>query len=347
MPPDLNSVMSKDHLPMPDRRRFPLQLLALAAAGTRLPQAAFAQTGDFPSRPVRLVVPFAAGGGPDLLARATAVRMAPALGKGGAVFVENVVGAAGIVAAQNVARAAPDGYTLLMGASSHIVQKALQPSVKFDPQKDFAPISTIGLAPAVLVVAADSPYRSVDDLVAAARKNPGKLNYASGGIGSAAHLCAAALTLHTGIDVLHVPYKGSVEIIPALLSRSVHFAFPIASTAVPHVQSGKVRALAVTSAKRLATLPQVPTLRELLGSEDLVLDAWFGLWAPAGTPQATVQALFKAVHQAFDDPALRKDTEEAGTVVSLSASPQAFTAFIQTETAKLERLVKAMEGSIR
>ena len=340
--------MSKDPLRMPDRRRFQLQLLALAAAATGLPRAAFAQqAGDFPSRPVRLVVPFAAGGGPDLLARATAVRMAPALGKGGVVFVENVVGAGCIVAAQNVARMAPDGYNLLRGASAHIVQKALQPSVKFDPQKDFAPISAIGLAPAILVVAADSPYRSVDDLVAAARKSPGTLNYASGGIGSAAHLCAAALALHTGIEALHVPYKGSVEIIPALLSRSVHFAFPIASTAAPHVQSGKVRALAVTSAKRLSALPQVPTLRELLGSEDLVLDAWFGLWAPAGTPQGTVQALFKAVHQAFEDPALRKETEDAGTVVSLSASPQAFAAFIQAETVKLEKLVKATQGSIR
>ncbi|MCW5234986.1 Bug family tripartite tricarboxylate transporter substrate binding protein [Verminephrobacter eiseniae] len=332
---------------MPDRRRFQLQLMALAAAGTGLSRAAHAQAGDFPSRPVRLIVPFAAGGGPDLLARAMAVRLAPALGKGAVVFVENIVGAGGIVAAQNVARMAPDGYNLLTGASSHMVQKAMQPSVKFDPQKDFAPISRIGLAPSILVVAADAPYRSVEDLIAAARKNPGTLNYASGGVGSAAHLCGAALAVHSHIDVVHVPYKGSVEIVPAILTGSVHFAFPIASTAAAHVQSGKVRALAVTGAKRLAAFPLAPTLLELLGASDLVLDAWFGLWAPAGTPVAIVQTLFKALHRAFEDPALRKEIEDTGTAVGLSASPQEFTGFMQAEAAKFERLVKAAQAGIQ
>ncbi|ABM56009.1 Uncharacterized protein UPF0065 [Verminephrobacter eiseniae EF01-2] len=386
---------------MPDRRRFQLQLMALAAAGTGLSRAAQAQAGDFPSRPVRLIVPFAAGGGPDLLARAMAVRLAPALGTGAVVFVENIVGAGGIVAAQNVARMAPDGYNLLMGASSHMVQKAMQPSVKFDPQKDFAPISRIGLAPSILVVAADAPYRSVADLIAAARKNPGTLNYASGGVGSAAHLCGAALAVHSQVDVVHVPYKGSVEIVPAILAGAVHFAFPIASTAAAHVQSGKVRALAVTGAKRLAAFPLVsrhgsdvvgcaqpsersarriaqpipsvlasdatprcasmasadrqmigdatlvPTLLELLGASDLVLDAWFGLWAPAGTPVAIVQTVFKALHRAFEDPALRKEIEDTGTVVGLSASPQEFTGFMQAEAAKFERLVKAAQAGMQ
>lgn len=332
---------------MPDRRLFQRQLLALAAAGAGLARPAAAQTpADWPARPLRIVVPFAPGGGPDLLARAMAARLAPALGKGANVFVENIVGAGGIVAAQSVARAAPDGYTLLMGASSHVVQKAMQPTVKFDPLTDFAPVTRTGLAPAMLVVNADAPYRSLDDLLAAARRDPGKLNYASGGVGSAAHLCGAALAVHGKLDVFHVPYKGSVEIVPAILSGTAHFAFPIASTAAPHVQSGKVRALAVTSARRMTAFPQVPTLLELLGAPELVLDAWFGLWAPAGTPAAVVQALFKAVHKAFDDPVLRKETEDSGTVVSLSETPQAFARFMQAETAKFDKLVKAAQLSV-
>lgn len=330
---------------MPTRRLFQLQLLAAAAAGAGLSRSACAQA-DFPSRPLKIVVPFAAGGGPDILARATAARLAPALGKGAVVIVENVVGAGGIVAAQNVARLPPDGYNVLMGASSHVVQKAMQASLKFDPLKDFAPISRIGLAPAVLVVAADSPYRTLDDLLSAARKKPGSLNYASGGVGSAAHLCGAALAVQGQLDVLHVPYKGSVEIVPAIVTGAVHFAFPIASTAVPHVQSGRVRALAVTSERRLAALPQVPTLLELLGSHDLVLDAWFGLWAPAGTPAETVQVLFKALHKSFEDAALRKETEASGTVVSLSPSPQDFAKFMQAETTKFDKLVKAAKLSV-
>ena len=325
---------------MINRRQFNGRLLGLGAAAM-LPSAARAQGGDYPSRPIKVIVPFAAGGGPDILTRKMGVKLAEVLGKGAVVVVDNVVGAGGILAAQNVARAAPDGYTLLLGASSHLVQKAMQPSVAFDPMKDFAHITRTAFTPSVLVVSATSSIMTVEDLVAAAKKEPGTLNYASGGVGSAAHLCAAALALHTKIDVVHVPYKGSVEIVPSIISGSTQFAVPIASTAIPQVQGGKVRALAVTSGQRMAALPNVPTLVEVFKTQDLALDAWFGLWAPAATPPAIVEALFKATVKAYEDPALRTDSEAVGAVIALSASPAEFTKFMQAETIKLDKIVKA------
>jgi tripartite-type tricarboxylate transporter receptor subunit TctC len=319
------------------RRQFHLRALGLAAAGLGLPALGQA---DYPSRPIRLIVPFAAGGGPDLLARRMAAKLTEVLGQS-PVVVENIVGAGGIVAAQNVARMAADGYGLLLGASSHVVQKAMKPSVQFDPLKDFAHIARTAFSPSILVAGADSPYRSVQDLVEAARKAPGKLNYASGGVGSAAHLCGAAMTLRANLDVVHVPYKGSVEIIPSILAGATQFAFPIASTAIPQIRAGKVRALAVSSARRMPDLPEVPTLVEVFKTGDLALDSWFGLWAPARTPQPIVDTLFKAVVKAYDDPALRAGSDESGALVALSASPAEFTRFIEAETVKLEKLVKA------
>lgn len=319
---------------MATRRQLSLLLFACAAT-SRLP--AFAQRAGYPSRPVRLVVPYAAGGGPDVLARSMADRLGQVLGV--PAVVENIVGAGGILAAQNTARAAPDGYTLLLGASSHVVQKAMQPGVKFDPLKDFAPIARVAFSPSMLVVAADSPHQSVDDLVAAAKRQPGQLGYASGGVGSAAHLCAAALAQHTRIQVLHVPYKGSVAIIPSVLAGETHFAFPIASTAAAHVRSGKVRVLAVSSAQRMQAFPEVPTLAELFKAPDLALDSWFGLWAPAGTPPAVVDTVFKAVLKVYEDGDMRAAAQAAGTVISPSTSPAEFRKFMETETSKYARLV--------
>jgi tripartite-type tricarboxylate transporter receptor subunit TctC len=268
------------------------------------------------------------------------------LGKGAVVVVENVVGAGGILAAQNVARMAPDGYNLLLGASSHIVQKAMQPTVAFDPVKDFTHITRVTFSPSVLVVSADSPWKTLDDLVVAARREPGKLNYASGGVGSAAQLSAAAMALHAKLDVVHVPYKGSVEIVPSILSGATQFAFPIASTAIPQVRGGKVRALAVTSAQRIAPLANVPTLAEAFGTRELVLDAWFSLWAPPGTPPKVVDTLFKALVRTYEDSTLRADSEAAGAFVALSASPAEFSRFVEAETVKFQKLVKAAGLSV-
>jgi tripartite-type tricarboxylate transporter receptor subunit TctC len=327
------------------RRRFHRCALGAVAALSSVPRA-LAQGGDFPSRPIKLVVPYAAGGGPDVLARKMAIKLADALGKGAVVVVENIVGAGGIVAAKSVAHRPADGYTLLLGASTAVVQKAMEPDVGFDPLKDFAHITRIAFSPSILVVAASSPYKSVADLVAAAKAQPGKLNYASGGVGSAAHLCAAAMVLAAKIDVVHVPYKGSVEIVPSIVSGATQFGVPIASTAIPQIQGGQVRALAVTSAQRMASLPGVPTLAETFGTQELALDSWFGLWAPAGTPPAVVDALFKALVKTYDDPAVRADSEAVGAFVALSATPAEFTRFIEAETAKLDKIVKATQLSV-
>ena len=291
---------------MTTRRQFHMLALTIGAATLSLSTLAHAQGSDYPTRPIRIVVPFPAGGGPDVLTRKLAVKLGDVLGKGAVVIVDNVVGAGGILAAQTVARAAPDGYTLLLGASSHIVQKAMQPTVGFDPLKDFTHVTRNAFTPSILVVSVDSPYKSVEDLVNAARKNPGKFNYASGGIGSAAHLSAAAMVLQSGLDVVHVPYKGSVEIVPSIIAGDTQFAFPIGSTAIPLIRAGKVRALAVTSAQRMAALPEVPTLVEALKAPDLALDAWFGFWVPAGTPAGIVNTLFNALTKAYDDPALAR-----------------------------------------
>lgn len=321
----------------PSRRH----VLGLLSAALAWPHGARAQAADYPARTVKLIVPFAAGGGPDVLARRLGQKLADVWGPNAVVVVDNIVGAGGVIAAQSVARMAPDGYALLFGASSHVVQKAMRPDARFDPQKDFTHITRTAFSPSVLVVGANSPYHTLDDLLAAARRAPGQLNYASGGVGSAAHLCAAALGVETGIEALHVPYKGSVEIVPSIVSGDTHFAFPIASTAIPHLRAGRVRALAVTSAQRMPTLPEVPTLVEQVKTDALALDAWFGLWAPAGTPAAVVDAVHAAVGKAYADPALRAETEAAGSLVALSATPADFTRFIDAETQKFQRIVKA------
>jgi tripartite-type tricarboxylate transporter receptor subunit TctC len=311
--------------------RLAAALLCLAAA-----QPAAAQS--WPARPVKLVVPFAAGGGPDVQTRQLAPRLAEALG--GAVVVENRVGAAGIVAAEVVAQAAPDGYTLLTGSVSQVVQKILRPAAKFDPLASFVPITLTNSAPAVLIVPAESPIRSAKELAEAIKAQPGRFNYGSGGVGTAAHIAGATFVNVLGLNATHVPYRGSVEIMPALLGGQIQFAFPIAGTGVPHVKAGKARALAVTSARRLPSLPEVPTLKELYGDELFVQESWGGIWAPAGTPAPVIARLFAATRRAMADPAIMAQYQAGGSEVEVSASPEEFAAFIRSETGKWARLIQ-------
>jgi tripartite-type tricarboxylate transporter receptor subunit TctC len=320
------------------RTMFALVLLAAWGAPPAL-------AADYPDRPVKLVVPYAAGGGPDVLTRVMAAKMSDTLGQ--RIVIDNRVGGGGMLAATSVAGEPPVGYTVMIGASSHVTQKLIQPSLPFDPLKNFVAIGKAATGATVLVVDAKSPYRSVAELVADARKNPGKLNYGSGGLGSAAHLAGAAFMTVAALDTVHVPYRGSVEIVPSILGGSTQFGFPIASTAIPHVESGKVRALAVTSAARLPQLPGVPTLRESLGNnDDAVVEAWFGLWAPAGTPEATVRKLFDAMNKALADPEVVATMEKLGSPPATSASPDAFRRFMEAETVKYRRIVAASKISV-
>lgn len=318
------------------RRNFLQATLTAPVAG--LPGFALSAEA-FPTRPVKLIVSWAAGGGPDVQARQVGQKMGELLGQ--PVVIENKVGAAGVLGAQFVAQSAPDGYTMLLGANTHLIQKVMQPSLRFDPIADFKPIGVFGASPTVMVVSADSPYRTVEDVIAAAKASPGKLNYSSGGVGSSAHLAGATLVSLAGVKVTHVPLRGSVEIASSLIRGDTDFAFPIAGTGIPQSRpGGKLRALTVSSAKRLPELPELPTLREVLKSELAVQESWFGLWAPAQTPDGPIQKLYEACMRAASDQSLVRALAEGGTSIFTSPSPKAFAEFVVAENKKWAEIVK-------
>ncbi len=317
-------------------KRRSLVLLPLAGAAGAWPLAARAQPA-WPDKPVHLVVPFPAGTGPDLLSRKLAEKLQPLLGQ--PVVVDNKVGAGGAIGAELVVQAQADGYTLMLGASTHVTQKLISPQFRFDPLTQFVHITRVAFSPSILVVAASSPYKSVRDLVDAARREPGKLNYASGGIGSAAHLAAAAIATAMQLDMVHVPYRGSADILQSLVAGDTQFGVPIAATALPLVTQGKLRALATTGAQRMRQLPDLPTLNEALGRDNLVFDAWSGVWAPVGTPVVVVNQVNAAVLKALAEPDLREAFEKGGAEVAPTRTPEEFTRFVLAETARYAKLV--------
>jgi tripartite-type tricarboxylate transporter receptor subunit TctC len=317
-----------------DRRSFCLSTVSTAALFASAARAA----DPFPTRPVRIIVPYAAGGGPDVLVRQIGPRLGEALGQ--PIVLENKVGAAGVLAAQYVAQAAPDGYTLLMGSNTHLIQKIMQPDLKFDPLAEFIPVSNMASSPTVMVVRADGPYKTVADVLAAGKANPGKMNYGSGGIGTSAHLAGATFVALGGLKATHIPLKGSVEITASLLRGDTDFAFPVAGTGVPQVKGGRLRALAVTGASRLKELPDVPTLNEAMRNDLTVQESWFGFWAPAKTPADVIAKLHAAASKVLADPAVRAQFEATGNTPGLSESPQAFATFVRSENRKWAEIVK-------
>jgi tripartite-type tricarboxylate transporter receptor subunit TctC len=303
-------------------------VLSLVAAGSA--------RADYPDKPVRVLVPFIAGSAPDVAARQAAQRLTAGLGQ--QFVVENKPGAAGNIGAEVAARAAPDGYTLMLLTSSHVQNKYLYARLNYDVRRDFVPITMITRIPSLMVVPPSSPARTVVEFIALARSMPGKLNYGSGGVGSLAHLSAEAFRFATGIDYIHVPYKGAPDILMGLFGNQIQVGFPTMPTAFRPAQQGTLRALAVTSGRRTRVMPEVPTLLEAM-PDGFELDGWLALVAPAGTPADIVERIYATLRAALNDPAFRDALGNDGSEIVIN-SPTDFATQLATETTKGEALIK-------
>jgi len=313
----------------PTRRR-----ILLAAALAAAPLAAWAA---FPERPLRLVVPFPAGGAADLMARGLAQHLGEQLGQ--QVVIDNRGGAGGTVACEIVAQAPADGYTLLFGTmGTQAINPALYSKLRYDPLKDFSPIALTHITPRVLVVGPSVKARNVGELIALARAKAGQLSYGSAGNGSSSHLSGALFESLAGVDLVHVPYKGSAPLLTDLLAGRVDATFDSFTVYEEHIKSGRVRALAVTSRTRMAALPQVPTLAEA-GLPGYEVSNWLGVLAPAGTPKEVVTALHAAVIRAMSDAGMKRQLTALG-IEPAASTPDEFSALIRSEIPKWARLVK-------
>ncbi|MEO5881536.1 MAG: tripartite tricarboxylate transporter substrate binding protein [Caldimonas sp.] len=327
------------------RRRLALVTLAAGAAASALPFAARAQ-----AKPLRFVVPYPPGGPLDIIARSLAERVKDSLGT---VIVENRPGAGGNLGADAVAKAAPDGSTLVMGAvATHAINPWLYARLAYDPIRDFTPITGVARVPNVLVMRPDVMSRlgiaSVADLVAYAKKNPGKLNYGSGGNGSAGHLAGEMFKAQAGVFMVHIPYAGGNPAQLALLAGQVDLNFDNLAAASANIKAGKLKALAVTTARRSGAMPDVPTIAEAgkgLGLASFDIDTWFGIFGPAQLPAEVTARLNKAFVEAIESSELK--ARFAGLFAeSMASSPDRFAAFVKTELGKYEKVVKASGARI-
>jgi len=329
---------------MPALRR---RHLILSSAGAALcPSALWAQAA-WPTKPVRIVVPFAAGGTTDILARA----LAPELGKafGQTFIVDNKPGAGGNLGADAIAKSAPDGYNLLMGTvGTHAINAALYPKMPFDPVRDFTPVSLVAGVPNVLVMnpakAEANHINSVADLIRYAKANPGKLNMASSGNGTSIHLSGELFKSMTGTFMLHFPYRGSGPALLDLIGGTMDLMFDNLPSALPQIKAGKLKALAVTSATRSAAVPDLPTIAEA-GVKGFEASSWFGLLAPAGTPADIVNRIQQETAKALQSPALKERLLSQGAIPS-GNTPAEFTKFIAAETAKWAQVVKTSGAKV-
>jgi len=296
-----------------------------------------AQAQTYPAKSIRLVIPFPPAGTTDITGRMLAQKLGDALGQ--SVVVDNKPGAGGAIGAEIVAKAPPDGYTILIATSStHSVGPALNPKLPYDTVKDFAPIIQLTDAPNVLVVSSALPFKSVQELIAAAKAKPGSLNYGSSGVGTVIHLASEEFKLATKTDIVHVPYKGTALVFADLATGQVSMMFDNIVSARPSLQSGKVRALAVTSAKRSPLMPDVPTMIEA-GVPGYVTEVYFGLWAPAGTPPAIISRLNAEANKIVKSQDFRDQLTRMGAV-GVGGTPQEFSKRIADEAAKWTRVVK-------
>jgi len=313
-------------------RSFLCRVAGCLAATALAASAAFAA---FPDRPVKLVVPFAPGGGTDAIARALGLGMSQALGQ--PVIIDNKPGAGTIIGSDAVAKSAPDGYSVLVSTFAHAVNPSLMARLPYDTQKAFAPVVLLARGPNVLVVRADSPYRSVADVVAAAHANPGKLTFASQGNGTSAHLAGEQFTNLAKVQMTHIPYKGAGPALTDLLGGQVDMMFATAAAVSSQLAAGKLRAVGVTTPRRAPALKDVPAIAETVPG--YAVESWYGLFVAAGTPADVVAKLNAAARKATESAEFRKMLEPEGLTVS-GGTPAELDDFVRSETVRWSRIVK-------
>lgn len=311
-------------------------LMCIALAGAVLATAASA-ADSYPTRPVRMIVPYAPGGNADIQARYMAERLTAVLGK--QFVVDNRGGANGMIGMELAARAPADGYTIMLVASGFAVNPSLFPKVPYDVLKDFEPISLIGETPLLVVANPSLRANSVKELLALAKSKPGDLNFGSSGIGSPAHLSGALLQMMTGVNIVHVPHKGTAAVNVAVMSGQIQLAFPSITSALPHVKAGKLKALAITVKSRSLLAPDIPSMHEA-GVPGYEASIWNALLAPAGTPKPIVNRLNQAVVQTLKSPQARERYARVGAEIRYN-SPEEFRAFIRSEIAKWAKVLRA------
>ncbi|WP_338662498.1 tripartite tricarboxylate transporter substrate binding protein [Pararoseomonas sp. SCSIO 73927] len=310
-------------MPGPMRRALVGAAFALALA----PLPSLAQDA-YPNRPIRMIVPFAAGGTTDLIGRLVGGEMSKRLGQ--PIVVDNRAGAGGNIGAEACAKAAPDGYTICMGTiSSHAINPSIYPRIPFDNLRDFAPVALLGSQPNMLVVANNIPARTVPELIALMKQRPGQINYGSSGVGTSIHLAGELFSQLTGTTSVHVPYRGSGQIMTDMLAGTLPMAFDNFSSGWPHAREGRIRALGVGSLQRVPQAPNVPTIAESLPGFESV--SWHGVFAPAATPPAVVARLNQEALAALGSPDVRARYEELG-ITAGTFSPDAFREFVAAET---------------
>ena len=311
-----------------------MKRMVVLMAGVLLAAGSLAQ--DYPSRPIRIVVPFSPGGAVDGPTRVIAQELGRRLKQ--QVFVENKPGAGATIGSEMVAKSPPDGYTLLLASQTNAISATLYPRLNFAPLDDFVGISLIGREPGVLVVHPAFPARNLAELVALAKSKPGQINYASSGNGSGQHLFMAQMATMAGIDLTHVPYRGSGQATTDLLAGTVPMAMPGTAGMVAHIKAGKLRALAVSSSTRSPQLPDVPTMAEA-GLPGYAAYVWLGLMAPKGTPAAIIERLHREVKAALASPEVKSYFSEAG-IESAGSSPAEFEAYFREERDRWARVIK-------
>ena len=318
--------------------KFVVRLLCAARIATIAgAPVAFAQPNAYPNKSIRMVVPYPPGGPTDLTARVVAAEMSKTLGQ--SIIVDNKPGASGMIGAEVVARAEPDGYTFLANASLHVINPHLYPDMRFDALKDFVPITQLAAVPLVLVVPNSLPVQSIKDLVEYGKKNPGKLNFASSGSASAQHLAGESFKVAAGIEMQHIPYKGSSPALADLVGGQVQLMFDSMPSAMPFIKAGKLRAIAVTTLKRAQALPELPTIAES-GYPGFDVATWYGFWAPKGTPAAIVKQLSQAASQALKLQSVQEQYAGMGAE-PVGSTPAEFAKYNETELAKWEKIVRA------